>query len=181
LRLEQPNPPLADDVVRLPPLALRHVSGMAGLALHPEVIENTYVPSNAPADFAESWIARYTAAWGDASRAGFAIEDLSGEFLGFVALVSLQLEAKQAEAGYMLARAARGKGAASRALTLVTDWSFATLGLERIELKINAGNSASERVAERCGYRHEGTLRSVAFKEGRRVDLGIWSRLAGDG
>jgi RimJ/RimL family protein N-acetyltransferase len=180
MHLTPPDPPLADDLIRLPQLALRHAAGMVRLSHYPEVVENTYVPSSAPPDFAESWIARYVGAWEDGSRAGFAIEDREGAFLGFAALVSLDLAAKQAEAGYMLTREARGRGVASRALDLVTAWSFDTLGLERIELKINAGNAASERVAERCGYRHEGTLRSVAFKEGRRVDLGIWSRLRSD-
>ena len=39
---------------------------------------------------------------------------------------------------------------------------------------------ASERVAERCGYTREGTLRSVHVKEGLRSDTGIWSRLRTD-
>ena len=32
----------------------------------------------------------------------------------------------------------------------------------------------------RAGYRREGVLRSVHFKEGRRIDLGIWSLLRSD-
>ena len=41
-------------------------------------------------------------------------------------------------------------------------------------------NAASEKVAERCGYVREGTLRSAHVKEGIRSDTGIWSRLPGD-
>ena len=65
-------------------------------------------------------------------------------------------------------------------LGLLTRWGFAELGLERIELRIDVENGASERVAERAGYTREGVLRSVAFKEGLRADVAVWSRLRSD-
>ena len=69
---------------------------------------------------------------------------------------------------------------AGRALALLTGWGLDELGLERLELRIAVTNPASERVATRAGYTREGILRRVHFKEGRRVDLGVWSRLRGD-
>jgi RimJ/RimL family protein N-acetyltransferase len=63
-------------------------------------------------------------------------------------------------------------------VSLLTDWGFGELGLERIELRIDARNDASKRVAERAGYSEEGVLRNVAFKEGIRTDVSVWSRLA---
>jgi RimJ/RimL family protein N-acetyltransferase len=47
-------------------------------------------------------------------------------------------------------------------------------------LEIDIANPASERVAERSGYRLEGVRRSAHFKEGRRADVGVWSRLRDD-
>jgi RimJ/RimL family protein N-acetyltransferase len=41
-------------------------------------------------------------------------------------------------------------------------------------------NTASQRVAGRCGYRLDGVLRSLHVKEGLRADVGVWSRLASD-
>ena len=41
-------------------------------------------------------------------------------------------------------------------------------------------NRASQRVAERCGYQHEGDMRSIHLKDGRRIDAGLWSRLPTD-
>jgi RimJ/RimL family protein N-acetyltransferase len=67
---------------------------------------------------------------------------------------------------------------ASRAVSLLTRWGFDELGLQRIELRIDPRNAGSNRVAERTGYTQEGLLRSVAFKEGLRTDVGVWSRLA---
>jgi RimJ/RimL family protein N-acetyltransferase len=74
---------------------------------------------------------------------------------------------------------ARGRGVASEALRLLTDWGFSR-GLHRLELRIGADNVASQRVAERCGYVREGLLRSLHFKEGRRSDIVVYSRLRSD-
>ncbi len=100
--------------------------------------------------------------------------------LGFAAIVHLDLEGKQGEIGYMLDGAARGRGAATRAVELITAWGLATLGLERLELRIDTANEASTKVAERAGYRRDGVLRSVSFKDGLRTDTAVWSRLRND-
>jgi RimJ/RimL family protein N-acetyltransferase len=75
---------------------------------------------------------------------------------------------------------ARGRGAATAALRLLSEWAFAS-GLVRLELLISVENPASKRVAERCGYAFEGVLRSMHVREGFREDTEIWSRLPGDG
>ena len=141
----------------------------------------TYVPTGADADFVHGWIERYELGWQDGSRAGFVARDATGDgFLGFASVVHLDLEGRQGEIGYAIAPPARGRGIAGRAVSLLTDWGFSELGLIRLELRIDVKNPASERVAERAGYRREGVLRSLAFKEGRRSDVGIWSRLRDD-
>jgi RimJ/RimL family protein N-acetyltransferase len=98
---------------------------------------------------------------------------------GIAVAVRLDEAAGEAELGYILAPEARGRGAATEALRQLTDWGFAR-GLKRLELRVDGENEASKRVAARCGYTHEGVLRSVYFKEGRRSDLFIYSLLPGD-
>jgi RimJ/RimL family protein N-acetyltransferase len=170
---------LADDQVRLEPLAR---------ALEPEMqwmLESdedtaafTYLPTAPAPEFLETWLGRYEDAWEDGSRAGFVVRDAGGAAVGFAAFVHLDLEGRQGELGYVIAAAARGRGMASRAVSLLTRWGFDELGLQRIELRIDPRNAGSNRVAERTGYTQEGLLRSVAFKEGLRTDVGVWSRLA---
>ena len=80
----------------------------------------------------------------------------------------------------MVAPLARGRGLARRAIALVSRWGFDELGLERIEAVIDVENEASLKVAERVGYRREGVRRSTHFKEGRRVDMAIYSLLPGE-
>jgi RimJ/RimL family protein N-acetyltransferase len=103
-----------------------------------------------------------------------------GEFLGFAAIVDLDLEGRQGEIGYVVTPDARGRGVATRGLRLVTGWALDELGLLRVELHIDPENTASIRVAERCAYVREGVLRSLHFKEDIRGDTAIYSLLRTD-
>lgn len=47
---------------------------------------------------------------------------------------------------------------------------FEELGAQRLVLIVDVENPASARVAERCGYVHEGVMRSIHLKQGIRVD-----------
>ncbi len=178
--LRPPDPPLADDAIVLEPLAQRHAPVFAGLVQDPEIRRFTMVPNRPDRKFVTNWIARYERGWGEGSRAGFAILDHAGEIVGFATIFGLEEPGGEAEIGYFVAPEARGRGVAGRAVALLTRWGFDTLGLERIELRIDSENGASTRVAERAGYRLDGVLRSKHFKEGLRTDLGVWSRLRSD-
>ena len=180
-RLTAPVPPLADDGMRLEPLTQADHGELLVLVGDEAIKAFTRVPSDADAEFVRSWIGRYEEGWADGSRAGFsgrAVAD--GSLLAFAAFVHLDLDARQGEIGYAVPPAARGRGIAGRSLGLLTRWGFDQLDLVRIELVIDVENPASERVAARAGYRLEGVRRSVAFKEGRRTDNGLWSRLRDD-
>jgi RimJ/RimL family protein N-acetyltransferase len=181
-RLTAPARELADDVIRLEPLTVAHADEFAWVADgDPDIVEYTRIPSDAGAEFVRTWLQRYETGWDDGTRAGFAVRPAEGgEVLGFAAFVSLDLEARQGEIGYALPPHGRGRGAATRSVDLLTRWGFDELELIRIELWIDVRNEASARVAERCGYRLDGVLRSMHFKEGRRQDFAIWSRLASD-
>jgi RimJ/RimL family protein N-acetyltransferase len=175
--LTTPSPPLADQDIHLEPLGAEHAAGLDALAEDDDVRRFTYVPSRPPAGFGEQWAERYVDGWRDGSRAGFAIVGSDGTFLGMAAYVRLDLDAREGEIGYIVAPTGRGRGVATRALRLLTDWGLDDLELERVELRIDVENGPSEIVAERAGYMREGVLRSRHFKEGLRCDLGIWSRL----
>jgi RimJ/RimL family protein N-acetyltransferase len=178
--LAPPSPPLAHGSVRLEPLTRAHVPELLELGRDDAILRFTRIPSDAAG--VGAWVDRYERGWHTGDCAGFAIRAAEdGGFLGFAALVHLDLDAREAEIGYAVVPRARGRGAATGALAALTRWGFDDLALERVELQIDAANEASIRVAERGGYRYEGVRRSVHFKDGVRVDLGIWSRLRGEG
>jgi RimJ/RimL family protein N-acetyltransferase len=180
--LSRPEPALADDAIWLEPLAESLVSDLAWV-LDPDVdtARFTRIPSEPDEQFLTGWLARYERSWDDGSAAGFAVRDVqSGEAIGFAGIVQLELEKREGEIGYVVAPQARGRGIAGRAVGLLTRWGFETLGLLRIELRIDPTNQVSARIAQRAGYRHEGTLRNKYFKEDLRADVDIWSRVAID-
>lgn len=179
-RLTPPRRPLTDGEIRLEPIDERYVEDFQRLVEDPEVVRHTRVPSSPPPGFGATWVARYVDAWSEGNRAGFAILDGDGVFLGFVAVVDHDAEGAQAEIGYVVAPEARGRGIAARALGLLTEWALDDLGLQRVELRIDPENVASIRVAERCGYVREGIFRSLHFKEDLRGDTAVYSLLPGD-
>jgi RimJ/RimL family protein N-acetyltransferase len=179
-RLAAPSPPLADDAIRLDPLDERYVPDFERMLDDVDIVRHTRVPMNPPQGFAARWVGRYVTGWEDGSCAGFAILSTEAAFLGLAGIVDLDLHARQGEIGYVVLGEARGRGVAGRALRLVTDWAFEGLTLERIELRIDVDNEPSIRVAERAGYRRDGVLRSLHFKEDLRADLAVYSMLAAD-
>ena len=82
------------------------------------------------------------------------------------------------ELGFALAEPGRGRGIATHAVRLLSDWALTDLGVARLEITCAPGNVASQRVAERCGFVREGLLRShMRFKGGRRDTL-VYGRVA---
>jgi RimJ/RimL family protein N-acetyltransferase len=169
---------LTDGDIRLEPLTAEHAAAMDALARDQDVDRFTRVPDPVPDGFGARWVERYTRGRDERTNEGFAIVDSeSGNFLGFMALVSLKLDEQEAEAGYIVASHARGRGVATRALRVLTEWAFDEFPLERIELLIDAANSPSEIVAQRCGYTREGVLRWTYLKPGMRSDTIVYSKL----
>jgi RimJ/RimL family protein N-acetyltransferase len=179
-RLAPPDPPLQDDLLRLEQLTQAYLPEMLEMSNDPDVVRFTRIPAGADRTFVRGWIKRYERGWGDGSCAGFAIRGLDDAFLGFAAIVEVDLDRREGEIGYMVVPTARGRGIAPRAVELLTRWGFDELGLIRLELRIDVQNPASERVAERSGYQRDGVLRNVHVKDGLRSDTGVWSRLAED-
>ena len=70
-----------------------------------------------------------------------------------------------------------GKGYATEAVQLLTEYLFARQRINRLQLNIHPGNDASRRVATKSGYTLEGLMRGCWFHGGTYHDLEIWSIL----
>jgi RimJ/RimL family protein N-acetyltransferase len=83
--------------------------------------------------------------------------------------------------GYWMARPARGRGIASRAVARLSRWAFAEYpDLVRLSLYTMVANMASQRVAEKAGYVREGVLRRWEYHRGEMVDSVMFSLIRGD-
>jgi len=82
--------------------------------------------------------------------------------------------------GYGVRAEVRGRGVATRAVRLVSAWAFEECGVQRLQLRADVLNAASQRVAERAGFHREGVLRSIRYsrRHERRVDFAMYSLLA---
>ena len=166
--------------IRLEPLGERHVSAVEEMLDDPDNLRFTRVPEPVPPGFAQAWLEIYEEERRTGTREAFAIVGDDGEFLGLALAPKIDRETQTAELGYVVAPEARGRGVATEALRRLTTWAFEELEMIRLELLISVDNVASKKVAERCGYVREGVLRSAYFKQGRREDTEIWSRLPTD-
>lgn len=81
-------------------------------------------------------------------------EEDTDEFLG--SLVLFDVSPEEAEVGFWLGPGARGRGAASAALTLAADLAR-DLGLVRLRARTAVANDSSHRVLERAGFRRCGS------------------------
>lgn len=70
-----------------------------------------------------------------------------------------------------------GKGHATEAVQLLTEYLFARLRINRLQLNIHPNNEPSRRVATKAGYSLEGVMRGCWFHGGDYHDLEIWSIL----
>jgi len=166
--------------IGLTPFDERHLPGFAAMLTDPDVKRFTRLPVPTPRGFPRTWLERYEQGRRTGTSEAFAIVDEGGEFLGCATAFGIEAGAKTGELGYMVAPGARGRGVATAALRLLTEWGFAERGLLRLELLISVDNVVSIRVAERAGYMKEGVLRSLFVKDGRREDHELWSCLPSD-
>ncbi|MFE9838648.1 GNAT family N-acetyltransferase [Streptomyces sp. NPDC005551] len=120
----------------------------------------------------------------DGTAASFCVTDaVSGEILGHIGVNEIDHVMSCARVGYWVLPEARGRGVATRALATTARFAFTDLGLHRLELGHALGHDVSCRVAERCGFRYEGTLRGAMFEAGRQDafrDVHLHARLATD-
>ncbi|MGI5187656.1 GNAT family N-acetyltransferase [Promicromonospora sp. CA-289599] len=108
------------------------------------------------------------------------VVEVNNTLAGTVGLKKTHWRAATTEIGYWAAPWARGRGLITEATRLLTDWSLTTGGMRRVELRAATENIASQIVAQRAGFTHEGVLRDAGFIHDGRVDLAVFSRVVAD-
>ena len=73
-----------------------------------------------------------------------------------------------------------GRGLMTEALRAAVHCGHRTFGLNRIEAWTLPGNTASDRVLEKGGFRYEGTLRQKAWFKGAFHDFRMFGRVTAD-
>jgi RimJ/RimL family protein N-acetyltransferase len=155
-------PALSDGEIAVRPLAPRDVPAIVAACQDPEIPRWTRVPSPYVREDAERFLAIAATEAAAGEGVALAVCDAGDRLLGTIGLMELDRATGYGEIGYWTAAAARGRGAARRAVALVRDWAHAELGLTAIEILAHRDNRPSQLVAERAGFEDTGQLRSVA-------------------
>ncbi|MBI3894231.1 MAG: GNAT family N-acetyltransferase [Candidatus Wallbacteria bacterium] len=95
----------------------------------------------------------------------------TGRLAGWIALLEIDWDRREAEAGTWLAPQWRGRGVNSQAKRLLLDHAFATLGLERLRMYATPENIRSIHALENLGATRDG--QSPALPAGI-VPFSIW-------
>jgi len=140
----------------------------------PAIVETCRDPDTArfiphiPVPYGEQDARRYlelTREWErDGARLALAIADAETDDL--LGAIDVRV-AQEGTIGYWIRPAARNRGVATRALTLLSRWAASEGGVQRLQLTTHPDNEASQRVAEKAGFRVVGLLdRQLRFRDG---------------
>jgi RimJ/RimL family protein N-acetyltransferase len=178
--LPLPDPPLTDGTIALREKTQADVPALVAAVQDPLIPRYTRVPS----PYGEREAREFLAEQRHRREAGIELSLLvvdaeSGALLGSVG-ARVDRENARAEIGYWVARQARRRGVAARAVVLLGRWLLEELDLARLQIHTETENVASQRVAETAGFTREGVLRSYELIKGRPIDVVMFAALPGD-
>ena len=170
--LRHPDPPLTDGVVTLRAKTGADADALTAACQDPEIPRWTRVPVPYRRADALAWIAGSELVLDAGVSIDWLAVDGEDRLLASVAVMEIDRERGTGEIGYWVAREARGRGVATRAVRLVREWAASELGLTTLELVIHEDNAPSHAVARAAGFTETGERRvppREGLPEGRYV------------
>jgi RimJ/RimL family protein N-acetyltransferase len=173
---------LADDRVRLEPLGLQHVEGLARAAADGELwrIRVTSVPEP---DDTRGYVERALQAFAEGQRLAFAVLDArSGAVIGSSSYHDIVPAVERLEIGYTwYAKSRQRTHVNASAKLLLMRHAFESLGAKLVGWRTDNFNFASQRAIERLGASKDGVLRHHAVRrDGTIRDTVMYSMTAGE-
>lgn len=114
-----------------------------------------------------------------------AVIEVNGVPVGLIGLLTIDQKNRKAEYYISMGETEyKGKGIAKEASSLIIDYAFTTLNLNKIYLYTESDNVAAQKLFERLGFVKEGRLNADIFTNGRYVDrfiYGIFKKWSTDG
>jgi RimJ/RimL family protein N-acetyltransferase len=179
--IEFPVEGISDGSVRLRLRADADTPAIVSACQDPEIARWTRVPDSYDEAAAAEWAAESARQQEAGEGLHLVIADAqSDRLLGSIGVHVGSAVDRRWSIGYWLAPDARGRGIITTAVRLLSEWAFANLPADRLEITVRPANSASRAVAERAGYTFEGVLRSHTLIKGRRRDMAVYSLLRGE-
>ena len=106
------------------------------------------------------------------------IDTTSNAFAGFLDVKNIDWSIPKAELGCYTDENYVGKGISSKALVTFTNYCFKEYGFKKLFLRTHQNNASARRIAEKCGFEIEGTIRrDYKTTAGEIVDLIYYGKL----
>ena len=168
-------------VVRLEPLSLDHVPGLADVGLDPAIWRWTIVRPTTE-DGLRAWVETAIAAREAGTELPFAtIDVVSGRPIGSTRYLNYVPEHRRVEIGWTWVAAARQRSGANReAKLLMLDHAFERLACRRVEFKTDSNNEKSRAALLGIGATFEGIFRKHMVTPGDGVRHSAWYSIIED-
>jgi ribosomal-protein-serine acetyltransferase len=89
------------------------------------------------------------------------LDRVSGELVGSSGLHNIDWDVPRFEIGYWVRTSRSGQGYITEAVNGITSFCFDTLNAQRVEIRCDSRNLRSAAVAERAGFKLDGSLRQA--------------------
>ncbi len=103
-----------------------------------------------------------------------------GQLAGMCGTHTVQWSNRRTELGYWLSERWQGRGLMTRAVRALGSYCVHSLALNRLEIRAATENARSRKVAERLGFKLEGTSRQAEWLYDHFVDHAIYGVLASE-
>ena len=106
------------------------------------------------------------------------VEKTTDELAGEALLWDIDLHNRSAHIGVSVRPSMRRRGLAEDSVRVLCRYGFETRGLHRLQIDTLADNGPMRRVAEKLGFRHEGTMVASSWVNGTFLDDVVYGLLA---
>jgi len=154
-----PGGELTDGIVSLRPMTAADAAEVHPVRSSPDVVAYTVTRVAPTAAETADYCARAQAVWREGRSVRLTVRDAAtGAFAGKAGLQIEEPGSTEAEIDYYLAAAWRGRGYATRAVTLLCRWALRDTPIERLVAAVHVTNPDSQRVLTRTGFVRDGQM-----------------------
>ena len=150
MSVRPPEPPLGDGVIGLRPADERDLPAIEAGIHDADVLRWIGPPEATP----EGVLVLNRERWAAGSPT-FAIHEADAVCVGLVWINRRPEDPSVGYVGYWLLPEVRGRGLATRAVRLISEWALRELGTASLAITVDVANARSQAVAERSGFRRD--------------------------
>ena len=176
-------PYLQSDTLILRKIEKTDLDGMAEIYMNENLFRYTPGSARKTREAVENIIGHFERDFGKKKTLMLAIclANDPGRIVGIAEMFDYELVARMVTIGYRIHEAYWGRGIATGAVRLMTNYLFTEIGVNRVQAFVMPENTRSHGVLQNNGFTREGTIRQGYLWAGRGVvDLTLYSLLRSD-